>query len=102
MRGGGCGWQEGEKDSITREKESVVFCVLEECFRAEVESRAHSLENLSPAGNKLDFKKRARSNVSTDTDNMWRQGREAILINKCHFCNYVHLHHVTDAQMAYF
>ena len=42
-------WRERQKDSITREKESVVFCVLEERFRAEVESQAHSLENLSPA-----------------------------------------------------
>ncbi|KAF0043378.1 hypothetical protein F2P81_004715 [Scophthalmus maximus] len=51
-------WREREKDSITREKQSVVFSVLEERFRAEVESQAHSLENMSPARNKLDFKKR--------------------------------------------
>lgn len=66
----GRGWREAEKDSITREKKSVVCGVLEECFTAEVESQAHSLENLSPARNEFDFKRRVRFKVSTDTDDM--------------------------------
>lgn len=81
-------WRERENDSITRQKESVVFRVLEERSAAGAKSQAHGLENLSPARNKLDFKKGARSGVST---HMWRQGRKAISINKCHFCHYVRL-----------
>lgn len=81
-------WRERENDSITRQKESVVFRVLEERSVAGAKSQAHGLENLSPARNKLDFKKGARSGVST---HMWRQGRKAISINKCHFCHYVRL-----------
>lgn len=81
-------WRERENDSITRQKESVVFRVLEERSAAGAKSQAHGLENLSPARNKLDFKKGARSGVST---HMWRQGSKAISINKCHFCHYVRL-----------
>lgn len=81
-------WRERENDSITRQKESVVFRVLEERSAAGAKSQAHGLENLSPARNKLDLKKGARSGVST---HMWRQGRKAISINKCHFCHYVRL-----------
>lgn len=85
--------QERGRDWREREKESVVSCVLEERFRAEVESQAHSLENLTSAGNKLDFKKRVRLSASTDMDNMRRQRREAILVNKRHICCCTHPRH---------
>lgn len=80
--------ERGRTIPLPDRRSRLSFRVLEERSAAGAKSQAHGLENLSPARNKLDFKKGARSGVST---HMWRQGSKAISINKCHFCHYVRL-----------
>lgn len=49
---------------------------LRNASRQKWSRKAHSLENVSPARNKLDFRKEAWPSVSTDMDSMWRLCRK--------------------------